>query len=45
MKLFEIIWSFHAENELDQIYRYYSEVAGDSTIKRLTQFPFLLKLR
>ena len=35
MKPFEIIWSHHAENELDKIYKYYVEVASDSIAKKI----------
>jgi plasmid stabilization system protein ParE len=37
MKQFEIIWSDFAENELDEIFKYYSEVAGDSIAKSVIQ--------
>ncbi|MFM6934805.1 MAG: type II toxin-antitoxin system RelE/ParE family toxin [Flavobacteriales bacterium] len=37
MKPFEIIWSHHAENELDKIYKYYAEVASDSIAKKILQ--------
>jgi plasmid stabilization system protein ParE len=37
MKQFEIIWSNFAENELDEIFTYYSEVAGVSIAKNLLQ--------
>lgn len=37
MKPFEIIWSHHAENELDKIFVYYAEVASVSIAKNLIQ--------
>jgi toxin ParE1/3/4 len=37
MKSFEIIWSNFAENELDEIFTYYSKVAGVSIAKNLLQ--------
>ncbi|MEN9973502.1 MAG: hypothetical protein RIS20_1849 [Bacteroidota bacterium] len=37
MKPFEIIWSSFAEKELDKIFNYYSEVAGDSIAKNVIQ--------
>lgn len=37
MKPFEIIWSNFAENELNKIFTYYSEVAGVSIAKNLLQ--------
>ena len=37
MKLFEIIWSYHAENELDLIFRDYSEVAGSLVAKKIVR--------
>jgi plasmid stabilization system protein ParE len=37
MNSFEIIWSNFAENELDEIFTYYSEVAGVSIAKNLLQ--------
>ena len=37
MKSFEIIWSSHAENELDSIFNYYSEFASVRVAKKLIQ--------
>ena len=37
MKSFEIIWSNHAENELDSIFNYYSEFASVRVAKKLIQ--------
>lgn len=37
MKSFEIIWSNHAENELDSIFSYYSEFASIRVAKKLIQ--------
>jgi plasmid stabilization system protein ParE len=37
MKSFEIIWSNHAENELDSIFNYYSEFANFRVAKKLIQ--------
>ena len=37
MKQFEIIWSDHAENELDKIFEYYSEFASVRVAKNLIQ--------
>lgn len=37
MKQFEIIWSQHAENELDKIFEYYSEFASVRVAKNLIQ--------
>jgi plasmid stabilization system protein ParE len=37
MKQFEIIWSDHAENELDKIFEYYSEFANIRVAKNIIQ--------
>lgn len=37
MKQFEIIWSSFSEKELDKIFNYYSEIAGDSIAKNVIQ--------
>lgn len=37
MKQFEMIWSNFAENELDKIFKFYAEIAGDSIAKNFIQ--------